>query len=290
MFLAPSAPKNLRWRYVWFGACAALALGFPSLGRAEAVEVRYGVTIMGLPVGQADLQADVNADRYKVDVQAKLVGLVRLFSGGKGNATASGLIATPTPRPSGYAVTSSNGKDERTVRMILGGGAVTGLDVDPPFDEKVDRIPVTDAHKRGVMDPVSALIMPALNKNDMLARENCERTLPIFDGLQRFDIVLNYSRMEQVKPKAGYTGPVLVCAVAYKPIAGYRPARKENQFMAQNKEMEVWLAPVASTHTLVPYRIKVRTMIGMADISAAYFMVESQNTKSAKSAKADTAR
>ena len=42
----------------------------------------------------------------------------------------------------------------------------------------------------------------------------------------------------------GYSGDVLVCAARYNPIAGHRTGRKSTQFMADNKDMEVWLAPV----------------------------------------------
>ena len=38
---------------------------------------------------------------------------------------------------------------------------MAALDIEPPLDEKPDRVPLKDAHKRGVVDPVSALLMPA---------------------------------------------------------------------------------------------------------------------------------
>ena len=51
--------------------------------------------------------------------------------------------------------------------------------------------------------------------------------------------------------------------------------------MAANREMEGWFAPVEGTRLMLPIRIQVRTMIGLADIEAARFTV---NAKSAAEA------
>ena len=39
-----------------------------------------------------------------------------------------------------------------------------------------------------------------------------------------------------------------ICSARYIPIAGHKPTTKATQFMAQNKDMEVWLAPVQPAH------------------------------------------
>ena len=72
----------------------------------------------------------------------------------------------------------------------------------------------------------------------------------------------------------GYNGPVAVCAVRYVPIAGHRPDRPGTKFMAENKSMEIWLAPIELARVLMPYRISVRTMIGTTVIEASQFSVE----------------
>ncbi len=48
----------------------------------------------------------------------------------------------------------------------------------------------------------------------------------------------------------GYSGAVLVCTGRYNPIAGHRTGRKSTQFMADNRDMEVWLAPVEGARVL----------------------------------------
>ena len=73
--------------------------------------------------------------------------------------------------------------------MGLNGGNVSALAIVPPLDEKPDRVPLKDVHKRGVVDPVSALLMPATSAGSLTEPANCNRTIPVFDGAARFDVV-----------------------------------------------------------------------------------------------------
>jgi hypothetical protein len=247
---------------------AALLL-LPAAGaaaQAENLKVGYGITLAGLPLGTADLASTFDGGKYRVEVGAKLTGLAGLLTSGKGAANAAGMVAGPQPQPASFAVTSRSSREQRTVRMGLTSGAVAALEVVPPVDDKPDRVPVTDAHKRGVLDPVSALVMPIIGK-DLNDPANCNRTLPVFDGAARFDVVLTYAD-KKIVDKPGYKGPVLVCNARYVPIAGHRSQRPATKFMEENTDMSVWLAPVESAKVLVPLRIAVRTMVGMSVIEA----------------------
>lgn len=190
-----------------------------------------------------------------------------MVSSSQGAATATGALTQGRVTPASYANTSANSKETRTVRMAMAGGAVRGVDIAPPFTENAGRVPLTDEHKRGVLDPLSALVMPVAGTEPLVGPGACNRSLPIFDGYTRFDVSLSYRGTRAVKTK-GYDGPVAVCAVRYVPIAGHRPNRKPTQFMANNRDMEVWLAPLNGTRVVVPYRISVATMVGTTVIEA----------------------
>src|SRR6185295_10098892 len=97
------------------------------------------------------------------------------------------------------------------VRMTLRAGAVKDVLAEPPLELSAYRVPVTEAHRRGVTDPMSAAIMPVAGNGDVLAPEACKRKLAIFDGRQRADIDLVFKRMDRVKADKGYQGPVVVC-------------------------------------------------------------------------------
>jgi hypothetical protein len=258
-------------------AATAAVVSAGASAEAEVLHARYTVSIIGLPVGTAGLNGIIAPTNYRLDLSARLTGLAGLITSFKGAATATGVFFGGKLLPAAYATSTSTSDASRIVRMAMSGGTVRGVEILPPIDERPDRIPVTAADKRGIVDPVSAMLVPVLAQS--VGPEVCSRTLPVFDGYARFDIALSYAGQHEVKTK-GYSGPVAVCAVRYVPIAGHRPNHKPTQFMANNRDVEAWFAPIGASHVFAPYRIAVRTMIGMTVIEASEFSVEG-NRKSA---------
>lgn len=237
---------------------------------AEQFTGVYSVTLVGLSLGTATVRGQVGPDAYKIEAFAKLSGLAQAMSGAKGSASASGLIRDGRAAPNAYATTSSNSKETRTVRMGMAAGTVRAVDIQPPPTPFMGRVPVTDAHKRSIVDPLSALVMSVPGNGPVIGASTCNRSIPVFDGFARFNVQLSYAGTRAVATQ-GYRGPVAVCHARYIPIAGHRPDRRSTQFMANNKKMEVWLAPVNSSRFVVPYKISVATMMGTTVIEARRF-------------------
>lgn len=254
------------------GVTGAAFLLAAAIGPAAAqnFSARYGITLAGLSIGQAALEASLSGTTYTLNVSSALTGLVGAVARGRGAATAKGNLAGTGVLSDGFSLNATNGRDSRTIQIAAVSGAVRNVSIEPPFELKEDRVPLRDSHRIGVLDPVSALLMPA-RARDPLDKANCERRIPVFDGSQRFDVVLSYAGTKQVKSEKGYSGPVLVCSARYVPVAGHRPDRKVTKFMIANREMDAWLAPVNGGKLLVPYRISVRTMIGTTIIEAVAF-------------------
>lgn len=251
---------------------AALLACLPLLGGAvpaRALDAVYGVSIVGLPIGTARVKAEFGANRYKLDVQARLTGLAGMVTGGRGAGSASGVVAPDRIVTTGYAASGGNSKESRSIRMAIRGGTATAIEITPPIVRKPDAVAVTDSHKRGIIDPVSALLMPTQAGSQTLTASVCNRTLAIFDGNARYDIALSAAGTRMVNT-AGYKGPVAVCAARYVPIAGHRNG-KATRFMAENRDIETWLAPLPGRNLVVPYRISVRSEIGMVVIEARRF-------------------
>jgi Protein of unknown function (DUF3108) len=246
--------------------------------RATALKVDYRISLAGLPVGSADLAGRFEGSRYNMQVQARLMGLAGLFTGGgKGAATAAGAVASAQPVPASYTVTSRSWSEQRSVRMGLSAGNVVAVDITPPLEERPDRVPVKESHRHGVVDPVSALVMPMLGRGSLVDPAQCNRTIPVFDGAARFDVVLTFAETRTVD-KPGYHGPVLVCAARYVPISGHRAGRTVTKFMEDNRDMSVWLAPVEAAHVLVPLRISIKTMVGTSVIEAEHWALDDTKT------------
>lgn len=249
---------------------ALAAIGCPA--KAETVNTRYAITLIGLPFGSAAVTGTLEPSGYSITLSAKLTGLASLVSGAKGAATATGTIPDNHVRPATYATTSANSDMTRTTRMSMSNGNVDQAEIVPPWGPYPDRVPVTPADERGIVDPMSALIMTVPGTGDPIGPAACNRTIPIFDGATRFDVDLTFVGTRKVKTK-GYEGPVAVCAARYKPIAGHRANRAGTKFMADNKQIEAWLAPVGQTRIVAPYRISLMTLIGTVVVEATSFEV-----------------
>ncbi|MGO4736384.1 DUF3108 domain-containing protein [Bosea sp. 2KB_26] len=261
-------------------AALALASGIgASSAAAASLEAKYDVSLLGLTLGTAHLSGGIDGSSYKLDIVAKMTGLVGSFTGGRGSGAATGNLHGGRLSPATFAVSSANSSESRTVRMALDGGTVQAVDIAPPIDDKPDRVPLNESHKRNVVDPISAFLMPVEGKGGNGAA--CNRTLPIFDGAARYDIKLSYSGSRQVKLE-GYSGPVTICQARYVPIAGHRALRPSTKFMTENREINTWLAPVNGTNVMVPIRISVKTMIGTAVIEASSFKVDPTTTTAAR--------
>ena len=85
--------------------------------------------------------------------------------------------------------------------------------------------------------------------------------------------------MDAVKAAKGYQGPVVVCAVYFTPIAGYVPDRVSIKYVAAQRNMEIWFAPIAGTRVLAPYRITIPTPLGTGMIEATEFVSVQKTAK-----------
>jgi len=253
-------------------AAIAAALGSPA-ARADVLHATYRVSLIGLPIGAANLNADLSPTSYSIRADAKLTGLAKLFANAQGASAGDGAIVEGHVSPATFATIAASSNMIRTIRMALAGNAVKGVDIAPPFEEKPDRVPLGPHDEQNVVDPIGAVVFPAPASGPLVSPEACNRKIPIFDGYTRFDIDLTYVGERNVKAK-GYDGPVVVCAIRYVPISGHRRDRPATKFMADNKDLEVWLAPIESDHILIPFRVSARTMIGTTVIEASEFRVE----------------
>lgn len=248
-------------------AVAALAVCAPA--RAETMRANYRVSLIGVPIGVAVANASVAESHYKVALNVRLTGVAAWISNLRMALASSGDYQTGALSPSGYATIASNSRETRTLRMAMSAGAVRQIQYSPPWDDSAnpERVPLTEASKRDIIDPLSAFIMPVPQGASTVGPAACNRRVPVFDGYTRFDVALDFVEVKEIRTN-GYSGPVTVCSARYIPIAGHKPANKSTQFMADNKDMNIWLAPAPTLGLVVPYRVSLMTQAGTAVIEA----------------------
>jgi hypothetical protein len=257
-----------------FAGAAVLAIsvaGAPAHSQGK-LEAKYVATLAGIPIGRGIWRIDIGEHQYAAAASGQVIGLMKMLSNGSGAVEVDGGIeADGRLAPVTYTAKISVDDGVELVRMTLNSGAVTNLAVQPTYPPTADRVPVVDAHRRGILDPMTAGLMPVPGDGDVVAPEACQRTLAIFDGRQRFDLVLSFRRMDQVKAGKGYQGAVVVCTVVYQPVAGHRPSRAAIKYLMGTRDIEMWLAPIVGTRILVPFRISAPTFIGTAVLEATQF-------------------
>lgn len=265
----PRGRQILAAGVVW---ALVFGLGLAS-ARSDEFRARYSVSLIGFHIGEASAVGSVGPTSYRIDLSAKLTGVAAMVANLKLALGASGAVRKSGVAPFTYATTSANTQGTRTVRMSLDAGNVKAVEIYPPFEDREGRIPVTEANKRNILDPTSALIMAVPEGQPLVGPAACNRTIPVYDGYVRFDVTLHYVGVRDVSVK-GYTGPVSVCAARYTPISGHKRDSKSTRFMAENREIEAWLAPVQRAHVVVPFHIALMTLAGAAEIDAVEFSVE----------------
>jgi hypothetical protein len=237
------------------------------------VDASYVVSISGIRIGSGQVKALFQEGSYAISVAGQTDSVGRLVSSGHGSGKAQGYLSADRPLSESYNLKSREDDKDNQVTMSLRKGDIATTKAEPPQEPHPHRIPVNPSvHHRNIIDPISALIMPASSPDRAEGPEGCNRTLSLFDGRQRYDIVLSYVRTELVETE-DFKGLTLVCQANYRPIAGHRDNRKINQDLSENQDIFVWITPVGRTGILMPWRLEVGLKFGRLILQAKYFKV-----------------
>jgi hypothetical protein len=239
------------------------------------LKVTYAISIAGLVIGRVDAESRFTSGGYATAIHGSTSGVSRLVSDATAILAGRGRISGTHVYPVSYNLETSENGFATHVQMAMSRGSITNVVAEPKLLPMPDRIPVTPVHKHDVLDPVGAFLV-VLDKPGLPSGPRaCDRTIKVFDGWQRFDIRLNYKETKAVDGNGdSYAGEVIVCGARYVPVAGHRPSREQVQYMANNKRLEIWLAPVKDMPLLVPYRIVIGTTFGDLIISATHFATD----------------
>lgn len=246
------------------------------------LEAQYEATLAGIPVGRGAWNIDISDDQYSAAAVGATAGLLKTFASGSGSGAAQGRVVNGSLISVNYTASTTTSKKTEAIRMVLSNGTIkeSVIEPEPPIDP--DRIPITEAHKKGVFDPMTASMLRVAGTGDPLSPEACRAGTSVFDGRMRYDLKLDFKRMEMVKAEKGYQGPVVVCTIYFVPIAGYIPDRPVIKYLATARNIEIAFAPVLGTRILVPFRMVIPTPLGLAMLEATQFITSATPPRVAK--------
>ena len=255
-------------------ASSAFALIMATAGdRAHAegnLDASYMISFARIPVGEITATAVFSQSEYAMSARARAGGVLKaLLVDGEASFSTQGTIKDGHPVSTTFTskIVSNTGTSD--VTLVLDEGNVNELAATPPPSS--DRVPVTNSNRQSIVDPLTALLFSAAAAGEGLSQEACWRTLPIFDGHQRYDLKLAFKRVDTMTAEKGYAGPVVVCSVRYEPIAGHRANIPLVKYLSEGREMEIALAPIAGTRLLAPFRLSVESTLANLMIEAIRF-------------------
>jgi Protein of unknown function (DUF3108) len=241
-----------------------------SLGPAAAdswpanVRALYQIDLNGFNVGTFEFQSQAESESYTLTANARLSVLLGAFTW-SGETRSFGMFVNQAPKPAAFAFDFQSNLRTGSTKLGFSDGAVTDISNLPLTSATHPIIPVREHHLKGVVDPLSAIMV----LSRAASTDPCDRRIPIFDGKERFDLLLSRKgemRVTEQSP-SGQPDVAYVCRVRYLPIAGHK-IDSETKFMAANDAIEVALRPVPSANMLVPYQINIPTMAGSATITS----------------------
>ncbi|MCU0790510.1 MAG: DUF3108 domain-containing protein [Nitratireductor sp.] len=256
-------------------ASTAALLAVAALPAAAATRHKssFDVKFGGLTVGQATFNIEYDETGYKVDARGKTAGIVDLFAPGKGVARSDGAIETASVVARKHFVEYEQPEKTDALEIDFANGAVEKVNIisGKPRKKKGKRwVPVEPEQLKSVIDPASSLVIPVAAASSGNGAAVCNRTFNLYDGDARYDVALKYKSTRQIETE-GYKGTAYVCQLRYIPVSGHRRNEKNVDYMAGNKDMEVWLAPISGTELFTPIRFDVPTWVGTVIAYPTYF-------------------
>jgi len=263
-----------------FVAAAALAVcllatradtGTRPAGEPARLDADYAATLFGIPVGHISWTIQLHDKHFAAAASGETAGLLRVLARGRGVARSHGVVTERHAAASDFAVSYVSGNSSDAVSIIFKGGKAQEHLAHPPKPNP-SLVPLTEASRNGVVDPMTALLIDVPGQGETVAPQACLNRIAVFDGRMRYDVHLDFKRMEEVKAESGYRGPAVVCGLQFLPLAGYDPGRSGIRYLRAQRNMEVWLAPLRGTRLMVPFRAAVPTPVGLGVAQATRFV------------------
>ena len=248
---------------------AFLSLGFlcaPVAAHAEPLlsSTDYSITLAGIPIAKATFRTEITDQTYTILGRFNSSGVANLVTDITAQTVVAGQVQENRLDARSYKLVYRKGKKVETFDVQMRNGNVTRSEISPePKRRPKEWVPVTEADLKSVFDPLSGLMIPADGPV-------CPRTVPVFDGESRMDLVLSPKGTQQFR-KGDVDIEAIVCSVRYVPRAGYKKGRTDIEHLAKSTGMEIWFAKTDSLPLYAPVRARIPTRYGPVDVAAIKF-------------------
>ena len=224
----------------------------------------YRITLGILPVARASFVTEVDKSAYTISGKFSASGIVDVFTDISAQTTVSGTLHDNKMDAQRYSLVYKTGRSTKTYEVRYAGGNVTETEMKPtPKTPPKNWVPVMPEDLLAVFDPIGGLIIPQ-------GETICPRTVPIFDGESRMDLVLSPKGTDTMKV-GGTKVDAVVCSVRYVPKSGFRKGRDDIEYLRKATDMEIWFAKSDTLKVYAPVYARVPSRMGPIYVTAVTF-------------------
>jgi hypothetical protein len=247
----------------------------PTLTETRVV-AGYRIDLDNFNLGSFRFTTTLSGSDYRVQGAGHFSILGGLLYELRTATASSGKITSAGPEPATYVLSYSGGGDSGQLRMSFDSGTLTALSIVPRRGRDPREIPITKERLVGALDPIAAAFFRARSDDPNGDLKVCDQTVPVFDGVWRYDLELAPKRKVPVRKGAStaFSNYAVVCRVKFKPISGYAPDDPNVKLMSYTDAIEVWLVPLPGTDMYVPYRLLLPTESGLLSAISTSLRIE----------------
>jgi hypothetical protein len=231
---------------------------------ASKIVATYDSGLAGITLGEFKVIATFNGAAYDLKARGEFSLLAGLVFKATGQSASNGTMTGERPRPARFSSTYRSSKNSEQRRMRFTSGAVTDVTIVPQKRKSPRAVPVQQEQLRDVLDPLTGTFLSVRSTAAPGSLDICNERVRVFDGTQRFDIVLSPKRTVELPRGAprGLPQRLAVCRVRYEPVGGHRPDHPGVQYLQKEQGIEATFARVPGTTHYIPYKIVVPTSWG----------------------------
>ncbi|MCJ7994292.1 DUF3108 domain-containing protein [Rhizobium cremeum] len=251
-------------RFSSLAFAVAVSVATSAAGQDIRYRTDYSVSLGALPIARASFLTEVNNENYKISANFRSSGLIDIISRISAESTVSGLLSGQRMQAQHYRLVYQTGRKTSVYDVSYQNGNVTKTVVEPPPKPRsASWIAVTDEDLKSVFDPITGLIVPD-------GEAVCPRTLPIYDGESRMDLIMTPKGTRSFTA-GDVEGEAVVCGIRYVPKSGFRKGRKDIEYLRSVTGMEIWFAKTAQLKVYAPVYARVPTRMGTLYVTAVKF-------------------
>ena len=250
-------------------AVTAVIAGNNFVSQANAGQVKiaseYSISFAGIPVARSKFKTIIDGNALSVQGSLATAGLAAAFDSTKATSTSSGIVSKNGVETQLFELNYKSGKKSRSTRISFRSGNVVETTITPTREPNPNNVPIEPGQLDGVVDPFFASLVLAAS-----ADEVCNRTIKVFDGVLRLNLVMRPAGSEPyVVGKLKGNG--VRCAVRYQPVAGHKAKSGSVTYMAEGERAAIVFGALPGTSLYAPVKASIKTKNGTINIRATKF-------------------